>query len=176
MKAELIEIINHVVEFNLRPRLPSLRVRLILPGLKSPPSDHIVGLLGMVSPPESNFSRSSCVVWGSHHEWQNSQCLGNAKDQEVPSQQPRMEATQFIYYTMGRTHIKNLILRSGDGLYQELESNHMFLIKVVYAPDWIHFPKGQTCSRGKKWVSWRYQASIHPSKCPREQTNHLTDL
>ena len=62
MKAELIEIINHVVEFNLQRRLPSLKVRLILPGLKSPPSDHIVGLLGMVSPPESNLSRSSCVV------------------------------------------------------------------------------------------------------------------
>lgn len=62
MKAELIEIINLVIEFNLQPRLPSLVVRLVSPVLKSPPSDHMVGLRGMVSPPESNFSKSSCVV------------------------------------------------------------------------------------------------------------------
>ena len=62
MKAELIEIINLMIEFNLQPRLPSLVVRLVLPVLKSPPLDHMVGLRGMVSPPESNFSKSSGVV------------------------------------------------------------------------------------------------------------------
>ena len=38
----------------------------------------------------------------------NSQHLGNSEDLEAPSQEPRMEATQITYYTMGGTHIKNL--------------------------------------------------------------------
>lgn len=97
--------------------------------------------------------------------------MGNAKDREVPSQQPRMEATQFIYYTMGRTHIKNVILRSGDGLYQELESNHVFLIKVVYAPDWIHFPRGRHAAEVRNELAGDTRLpSTHQSATDSKQT------